>query len=497
MATQNAINGRDSPKLHFVLVPPMAQGHTIPMIDMARLLASRGVHVSVITTSLNAARIKTVIDRVKASQLPIQFVSLSFPCSIVGLPEGCENIDTLPSNDHLKSFLDACALLGEPLILHLKEQKLPPSCIISYFCHIWTGDVAREFRIPRFAFNGFGGFSTLCRHIVLTNELYKNISDEMEVVVVPGFPHHLELPKGQLPSNVGGRGMDKFFEELKEDQPRLDGIIINTFDDLEALYIESYQKAIAKKVWTIGPMSLYNKDAADMAARGNLASIDGNRCLRWLDSMKPSSVIYVSFGSIASPIPPQLVEIGLGLEASNRPFIWVIKAGDKSPEVEKWLSEGFEERVRSRGLIIRGWAPQVMILSHPAIGGFMTHCGWNSTLEGVATGVPMITWPHFGEQFLNEKLMVEVLKIGVAVGVKKMTRWGIKNSEVLVKRKDVQKAVSALMDEGEDGVERKKRVRKMGEKARKAMEEGGSSYGNMTLLAKHVQRLQTNMLAPA
>ncbi|XP_008792121.2 UDP-glycosyltransferase 73C6-like [Phoenix dactylifera] len=494
MTNQIVINSRDDPKLHFVLVPLMAQGHTIPMVDMARLLANRGIHVSVITTPLNAARIKTVIDRVKASQLPIQFVSLPFPCSAVGLPEGCENIDTLPSNGHLRSFLDACALLREPLILHLKEQKLRPSCIISDVWHTWTGDVAREFRIPRFAFNGFGGFSLLCRHIILTNELHKNISDEVEVVVVPGFPHHLELTRGQLPGNMGGRGMDKFLEELKEDLRRFDGTILNTFDDLEALYSESYQKAIGKKVWTIGPMSLCNKDAADMSARGNLASIDGNHCLRWLDSMKPNSVIYVSFGSIASPIPPQLVEIGLGLEASNRPFIWVIKAGDKSPEVEKWLSEGFEERVRSRGLIIRGWAPQVMILSHPAIGGFMTHCGWNSTLEGVTAGVPMITWPHFAEQFLNEKLMVEVLKIGVAVGVKKMTRWGVENNEVLVKRDDVQKAVSALMDEGEDGLERRKRVREMGEKARKAMEEGGSSYENLTLLIKQVK---ADMLAPA
>uniref|UniRef100_A0A6J0PDA7 UDP-glycosyltransferase 73D1-like n=2 Tax=Elaeis guineensis var. tenera TaxID=51953 RepID=A0A6J0PDA7_ELAGV len=303
MTNQIVINGRDDPKPHFVLVPLMAQGHTIPMIDMARLLAGRGVHVSVITTPVNAARIKTVIERVKASQLSIEFVPLPFPCSAVGLPEGCENIDTLPSKDHLHSFLDACALLREPLILHLKEQKLHPSCIISDVCHTWTGDVAQEFRIPRFAFNGFGGFSLLCRHIILTNELDKKTSDEMEVIVMPGFPHHLELLKAQMPGSFGGRGMEKFAEELKADQQRFDGMLVNTFDDLEALYIESFQKAIGKKVWTIGPMSLYNKDVADMAARGNLASIDENHCLRWLDSMKPNSVIYVSFGSLASPIP--------------------------------------------------------------------------------------------------------------------------------------------------------------------------------------------------
>jgi len=115
--------------------------------------------------------------------------------------------------------------------------------------------------------------------------------------------------------------------------------------------------------------------------------------------------MHVNLGSLNRLAPSQLIELGLGLEASSRPFIWVIRGGYKREEMEKLLSkDGFEERVKGRGFLIWGWAPppQVLILSHPAIGGFSTHCGWNTTVEGICAGVPMVTWPLFTEQFFNE-----------------------------------------------------------------------------------------------
>ena len=236
----------------------------------------------------------------------------------------------------------------------------------------------------------------------------------------------------------------------------------------------------------MGPMCLCNQDINAMAARGNKASMDEAQCLRWLDSMKPGSVTFVSFGSLACTAPRQLVELGLGLEASKKPFVWVIKAGDKFPQVEEWLAEGFEERVKDRGLIIRGWAPQVLILWHKAIGGFMTHCGWNSTIEGICAGIPMITWPHFAEQFVNERLVVDVLKTGVEIGVKAVTQWGQEQTEVTVTRDAVEKAVSKLMDGGEAAEEMRTRAEEFGVKARKALEEGGSSYNNINILIQEM-----------
>ncbi|KAG0484583.1 hypothetical protein HPP92_008662 [Vanilla planifolia] len=203
--------------------------------------------------------------------------------------------------------------------------------------------------------------------------------------------------------------------------------------------------------------------------------------------MEPGSVIYVSFGSLARTPLFQLVEIGLGLEASNCPFVWVIKAGDQADEVDKWLASGdgddrgFEERIRAKGLVIRGWAPQSMILEHPAVGGFMTHCGWNSTIEAVVAGVPMATWPHFAEQFVNEKLVVEKLRIGVVVGAKRSVGWREVQDKLTVGRGEVEKAVRCLMNRGEgqaNGL--RHRVKAMREKARRAMQPGGSSYYNLT-----------------
>ncbi|URE07709.1 UDP-glucoronosyl and UDP-glucosyl transferase [Musa troglodytarum] len=449
---------------HFVLVPLMAQGHTIPMVDMAHLLASRGVHVTFVTTPANASRMESNIQRARGSGLPIRFVSLRFPCEEFGLPQGCENLDCVTSTEHAVAFLHACRTLGGPLTSILRQQNPPPSCVISDTMQYWTGDMARELGIPRFMFSGSGGFSHLFSHLFHQNKSYDK------------FPGSLCLPE-----------MAKFREEMMEEDCRSDGVVVNTFSDLEALCIDQYQEIIRKKVWTIGPMFLCNRDAAYIAARGNKASVDQEQCLRWLDSMQPTSVIYVSFGSLARTSPSQVIEIGLGLEASNCPFLWVVKAGNRSAEVETWLSQGFEERISSRGLIIRGWAPQVMILSHPAIGGFMTHCGWNSLLEGIASGVPMITWPHFAEQFLNEKLIVEVLRIGVAIGVKTRTPWAADNDEVLVKKDDVVRAVSRLMGEGEEGEARRNRSRELGHKARAAVEEGGSSFANLTLLIQQIK----------
>jgi UDP-glucosyl transferase 73C len=152
------------------------------------------------------------------------------------------------------------------------------------------------------------------------------------------------------------------------------------------------------------------------------------------------------------------------------------------------VEEKFEKRIEGRGLIIRGWAPQVPILSHPAIGGFLTHCGWNSTLEGISAGLPMITWPMFAEQFYNEKLLAQVLRIGVRVGVQACVKRGEEEKPgVFVKREDVKKAIEQLMDEGEEGEERRKRARDLGGMAKRAVEEGGSSYMNVTSLIQHIR----------
>ncbi|XP_003569538.4 UDP-glycosyltransferase 73C1 [Brachypodium distachyon] len=482
-------NGEESgrARAHFVLVPMMAQGHTIPMTDMARLLAQHGAQVSIITTPVNASRLAGFIADVDAAGLAVQLVQLRFPAVEFGLPDGCENLDLVQSSDLLVNFLDACGALREPLAALLREQQHPPpSCIISDVMHWWTGDIARELGIPRLAFIGFCGFSSLARYIIFHHKVFEDVTDENELITIPGFPTPLELTKAKSPGGIVIPGIESIRDKILEEELRCDGEVMNSFQELETLYIESFEQMTGKKVWTVGPMCLCNQDSNTMAARGNTASMDEAQCLQWLDSMKPGSVIFVSFGSLACTAPQQLIELGLGLEASKKPFIWVIKAGDKFPEVEEWLADGFEKRVKDRGMIIRGWAPQVMILWHQAIGGFMTHCGWNSTIEGICAGVPMITWPHFAEQFLNEKLLVDVLKTGVEVGVKEVTQWGQEHKEVMVTRNAVEKAVCTVMDEGEAAEELRMRAKDYAIKAKRAFSEEGSSYNNVRLLIQEM-----------
>ncbi|KAK9286589.1 hypothetical protein L1049_014989 [Liquidambar formosana] len=136
--------------------------------------------------------------------------------------------------------------------------------------------------------------------------------------------------------------------------------------------------------------------------------------------------------------------------------------------------------MEGKGWIRRGWAPQVLILDHKAIGGFVTHCGWNSTLEGLTAGVPMVTWPLFADQFYNEKLVTDVLRVGVEVGAQEWSRW-IDNKKVSVKRDNIEKAVTQLMA-GEEAEEMRNQARALKEMARRATEEGGSSYSDLNAL---------------
>lgn len=477
---------------HFVLMPLMAQGHMIPVIDMARLFAERGVIVSLVTTPYNAWRFDSAIDRARESGLPIRLVRLEFANQKVGLPEGCENLDILPSRDLLGKFYQALSMLQQPLEEYLEKQTPPPSCIISDKSLYWTSETARKFNIPRLVFHGMGCFSLLSSHNIKLKNAHHSVTSDSEPFVIPGLPQRIEITKAQLPGAfVALPDLGDVRDRMQEAESTAYGVVVNSFDELEHEFIEEYEKAVKKKVWCVGPVSLRNKETLDKFERGDKPLIHKQQVLRLLNSMKPRSVVYACLGSLCRLVPPQLIELGLGLEASNRPFIWVIKTGERYSELNEWLvKERFEERNRGRGLLIKGWAPQDFILSHPAIGGFITHCGWNSTIESVCSGVPMITWPLFAEQFLNEKLVVEILRIGIRVGVEITVRWGDEEKVgVLVKKGQVEKAIAMLMDGGEEGEKRRKKARELGEAATRAVERGGSSQLSTSLLIADISKL--------
>ncbi|CAJ1835342.1 unnamed protein product [Sphenostylis stenocarpa] len=476
--------------LHFVFIPLNAPGHLLPMVDMAKLLAQRKVKVSIVTSTLNSIQFQDSIDKEIRSGSSIQILNVKFPCAEAGLPEGCESIDTLPSMDLLINFNTALDLLQQPLEELLEKQRPVPSCIIADKYIICVAEIANKLNVPIIIFDGTSCFFLLCNHNLLKDKVYEVVSSE-EKFLVPKIPHRIELQRSQLPGifNPGTNlKLNARREKVMEVAEKAHGIVVNSFEELEAEYVKEYQRLTGHNVWCFGPVSLCNRDDMDKSLRSKRNLSYENECVKWLDSWSPKSVIYVCFGSLNRATPEQLIELGIGLEATKRPFIWVLRGAYGREEMEKWLLEdGFEERVKGRGFLIKGWAPQVLILSHSAIGVFVTHCGWNSTLEGICAGVPLVTFPLFAEQFLNEQLVVEVVKIGVRVGAKSVVRLGEEHkSRVQVTRENIMDSIEKVMGEGQEKEDIRERARKYADMARKAMEQGGSSYRNMSLLIDHI-----------
>ncbi|XP_040376506.1 UDP-glycosyltransferase 73E1-like [Oryza brachyantha] len=463
---------------HFVIVPLPAQGHTIPMADLARLLAERGARASLVVTPVNAARLRGVAGLAARAKLRLEIVEVPFPADS-GLPPGVENVDQITDYGHFLPFFLALKELAGPLEAYLRAQAVRPSCVISDWSNSWTAGVARRVGIPRLFFHGPSCFYSLCDINAATHGLQQQ--DDTERYLVPGMPVRVEVTMGTRPGFLNSAGFEALKDAAMEAMRTADGAVVNTFTDLEDEFIACYEVALGKPVWTLGPFCLCNRDDDAMASRGNKLGIDQSAVTAWLDAMDTDSVIYVNFGSLARKVPKYLYEVGHGLEDSGKPFVWVVKESEVStPEVQEWLS-ALEARAAGRGLVVRGWAPQLAILSHRAVGGFVTHCGWNSLLESVAHGVPVVTWPHFSDQFLNERLAVDVLGVGVPIGVTApVLLFG--DEAMRFGRADVARAVSALMDGGEEADERRRRAKVYGEKARRAMEKGGSSYESLTQL---------------
>ncbi|XP_049414793.1 scopoletin glucosyltransferase-like [Solanum stenotomum] len=477
-------------RLHFFFFPLMAQGHMIPTLDMAKLVASRGVKATIITTPLNESVFSDSIERNKHLGIEIDIHLITFQALENDLPEGCERLDLVPSPELFNNFFKATAMMQEPFENLVKECR--PDCIVSDMLFPWSTDSAAKFNIPRIVFHGTGFFALCVAESIKRNKPFKNVSSDSETFAVPNLPHQIRLTTTQLsPFDLEEEEAIIFqiFHEVREADLKSYGVIFNSFYELEPDYFEHYTKVQDNKSWAIGPLSLCNRDIEDKTERGKKSSIDKHECLKWLDSKKSSSIVYICFGSGVKFTGSQIQELAMGIEDSGQEFIWVIRERKfKQENEDSYLPEGFEKRTKEKGIIIRGWAPQVLILDHEGVGAFMTHCGWNSTLEGISAGVPLVTWPLFAEQFLNEKLVTDVLRIGVGVG---SVKWEAAASEG-VKREEISKAIKRVMvsEEAEGFKNRAKEYKEMG---KQAIEEGGSSYNGLTNLLQDVSTYGTKI----
>ncbi|XP_012082494.2 UDP-glycosyltransferase 73C1, partial [Jatropha curcas] len=318
-------------QLHFVLIPLMSPGHQIPMIDMAKLLAIHGIVVTIVTTPQNAINFTSTIQLSVQSGLKIQLLQLQFPATESGLPAGCENMDKLPSRSLIRNFFIAASMLQQQFERVFHTLKPRPSCIISGKNLPWTVETARKFKIPRIFFDAMGCFSFSCSNKLETSRVHENLS-KFETFIVPDLPHRIELSQAKLPESLSpdSKDLSDVRDSLRAAETIPDGIVVNTFEELEKEYVTEYIKVKGNNVWCVGPVSASNKLNLDRAERGKKASIDETHLLKWLDMQEPESVIYACLGSICGLTSLQLVELGLGLEASNQPFIWVIRESEKS-----------------------------------------------------------------------------------------------------------------------------------------------------------------------
>lgn len=311
---------------HFVLLPLMSSSHLIPMMDMAKLLAQHGVIVTIVTTPQNAIRFNSITNL----ELQIQLLTIPFPSIEFGLPKGCENFDKIPSRDLIKNFFAASNMLQQPFENLLQNLKPNISCIISGKNLGWTVETCKRFRIPRIFFDGMGCFSLTCNNKLETFKVHQSVSNDSEAFVIPDLPHRIELTKAKLPENLNPVGssteLTEVINNLRTKELEADGIVVNSFEELEGDYVNEYKKVKGNTtVWCVGPVSVCNKKNLE---RGGMASIDVDKLMKWLDSWESGSVIYACLGSICGLKHWQLKDLGLGLEASNSPFIWVIRRGN-------------------------------------------------------------------------------------------------------------------------------------------------------------------------
>ncbi|KAL7182970.1 hypothetical protein ACSBR1_041624 [Camellia fascicularis] len=478
--------------LSLYFLPFLAPGHMIPLFEMSRLFAARGHRVTIITTPANAQLLHTTISKDSSSGHHISAHTFPFPSKQVGLPDGLENLFNVYDIDTATKIHTGMHLLREKIEQFITAN--PPDCIFSDMFHPWTADLAIKLRIPRIVFHATCIFAmSLKDSMRKPDSPHLSVQSEDEPFLIPGLPHPITMTKSELPDYVRtANGYTQLMEQFREAELKSYGVLVNNFYELDSDYCEHYKKIMGHKVFHVGPAALIHRNAAEQADRVHKAVVGEHECLSFLNSKKPNSVLYVCFGSACIFPNDQLMELASGIEASGHQFIWVVFGKEENEEEEeknKWLPKGFEERTKGKGMIIRGWAPQVLILDHPSVGGFLTHCGWNSVIEGVSAGLPFITWPLYAEHFYNEKLVTQVLGVGVEVGKKDWNLW-IDAGKNLVRTQDIEAAVRRVMDGGDAAVMMREKAKMLGEMAQKAVKEGGSSHRNLTVLIKELDQLR-------
>ncbi|KMT10142.1 hypothetical protein BVRB_5g119040 [Beta vulgaris subsp. vulgaris] len=453
-------DAKQAHKAHVLVVPYPSQGHINPMLQFSKRLASKGIKPTLAPTICFSKLMHTSISPTHYGP-KIQVRPIS---------DGYDNGGFL-SAESISAYLDSFRTNGPKtlaqLINKLSEEGDPVKAMIYDGQLPWALDVARQFGLVAVLF-----FTETCS----VNSIYYQVQRGLIKLPLMGpgpikvsVPGAVELQPWEAPSLVQNYdALSVWFDEILKqfsDIERVDWVLFNIFYDMEKEVVDWMTKMW--KVRTIGPTipSYYLDKRLKNDKDYNFHRFKPNApiCKNWLDTKPRHSVIYMSFGSLAKLSEQQFEELAYALKNTNQNFLWVVRELEQPK-----LPKGFIDQTSRQGLIV-SWASQLEILSHDAIGCFVTHCGFNSVLEALCIGVPVVGVPHWGDQGTNAKFVEDVWRIGIRANV---------DEKGIVRRDKLEECIKEVM-EGEKRKELMMNVAKWKKLAKQAMDEGGSSDENI------------------
>ncbi|XP_058184825.1 UDP-glycosyltransferase 83A1-like [Rhododendron vialii] len=440
---------------HVLAISYPAQGHVIPLLELAQCLVQHGFKVTFVITEFNHKRVMNALpdkDNVRNH------------VNLVTIPDGLEPWED--RNDLGKLTESTSEVMPgklEELIEKINgSDNNKITCVITDGCQGWAMEVAEKMQIRQAVFYpaaaalwalGFSIPELIADGIIdsygtpVKSQMIQ-LSPAMPSMNTENFPWMCFQDK-----NTKNILFDLNTRTLKAVK-FADRLICNSSYELEPAAFSLFPNFLP-----IGPLLASNRLGKSI---GHFWPEDST-CLEWLDQHPAQSVIYVAFGSFTVFDQIQFQELAIGLELTNRPFLWVVRP-DIIEKANDAYPRGFKERVVTRGRMV-GWAPQDKVLSHPSVACFLSHCGWNSTIEGVSNGIPFLCWPYFGDQFFNQTYICDVWKVGL---------WFNKDESGIIRHEEIKGKVEQLLaDEA-----LKARALRLKEVTAESVQEGGCSSNN-------------------
>ncbi|XP_047331145.1 zeatin O-glucosyltransferase-like [Impatiens glandulifera] len=443
-----------------VVVPFLFQSHLNQALQLAHLISSYKIPVYYATSAAHCRQAKLRYNGKNTSSIThLNFIELPMPPFLSPPPNPNS---TLKFPSHLQPCLDVCLELRHPTAALLRQLSSSSKRVVvindTNMAYV-TQDVATIPNAESYSFSCISAFSLHCIINQGILDEYKTNVDRiyLKPIAETVTPEILKFAAYQSPH-----------EDLKS------GDLINTCRTLERSYLDLLKD---KKQWAVAPLNPVIRATDEM--------INNNTCLLWLDKQPRKSVLFVSFGSTTSMMDEQVKELAMGLRQSKQRFLWVFRDAergnafsDDNGDRKSGLPDGFEESVEGIGMVTRDWAPQVEILGHGSVGAFMSHCGWNSCMESLSMGVPIVAWPMHSEQPYNALLVTEMLKAGVAI---KECDGDLVGSDL------IKEAIEEMMV-SDEGVIKRERAEEIGLVLRNAVEEGGATRLEMDSFVEHITR---------